>query len=277
MKTFLIKILTYLRPEARSRRIAEARLREDGTRVHLILASLLCLALSLGTVYLVELSLAPVPWQQLYDEAPALYALFDALYYALELAAVVLIALPLLFGTARIFDAASRGDRLALSEIFSPFKSGRGYLRAMLVMLSLAVPRTIALLLIRALWSAAAGLDTPVRLMLYALAVLLFFAISLLLTLDDAVLPLALGDESLSLRALWRRSARVRTDGMMQRLRFKLGFLGWCVLSVLSLGTLLLCHTLPLYALAHAAYADGTVTVEPIDTETSIAPVGKTI
>ena len=276
MKTFLVKTLTYLRPDARSRRIAEAQLRESGTRMRLILASVMCLALSLGTVYLTELALAPVPWQLLYDETPSLYALFDMLYYALEIAALVLIALPLLFGTARVFAATSRGERPSLSEMFSPFNSGRSYLRAVLVMLSLAIPRLVAILLIRALWLAAEGRATLIRLLLYALAVTVFFAVSFLLTLDDAVLPLALGDESLSLRALWRRSTRIRIDGMMERLRFKLGYLGYFVLSVLSLGTLLICHTLPLYALAHAAYTQGAATVEPTNTETSIAPTGKT-
>jgi uncharacterized membrane protein len=63
---------------------------------------------------------------------------------------------------------------------------------------------------------------------------------------------------------------------MMELFRFKLGFLGWGVLSVLSFGILLLFHTLPLYALAHKAYTDELLSVDP-DQETSFATRGKTI
>ncbi len=276
MMRFLKRITAPLRPDERSRRIAEARLREGDTRLHLILASVLCLSLSLGALYLTELVFLPLPWQALYDRDPSLYHLLDAFCYALEVAFVILIILPLVFGTARIFHATAEGDRLALSELFSPFRSGRSYRRAMLVMLLWTLPRLFAGLLIYGLCSGADGRPLGIKLLLYALALLLFAADSLLFTLDSAVLPLAFDDDSLGPRALWRTSALRCYDRMLELWRFKLGYLGWGLLSVLSLGTLLICHTLPLYALARKAYTQG-LAPSVFDTETGTAPKGSSI
>ena len=276
MTAFWEKITAPLRPDERSRRIAEAMLSENGTRLHLILAALVCLVLSLGTLYLTELVLLPVPWRTLYDHVPTLYALFDTLYYLIEIALFVFVILPLVFGLSRIFYVASEGKRLPLFAMFSPFRDGRSYRRATSVMLLLALPRALAFLFLHVMYRQAEGHSLWLRLLIYALAILLAAALSLLLTLDDAVLALALADDSLPLRVLWRTSAQHCYDRMFPLFRFKLGFLGWGVLSALSLGTVLLCHVLPLYALAHRAYTDADAPCI-IKTETSIAPKGKTI
>ena len=276
MIDFFKRITAPLRPDGKSRRIAAAQLRERGARLHLILAAVLCMTLSIGSFYLVELVMLPIPWESLYEDAPSLYRLLDALYYVLDGAIIVLLMLPLVFGTAHIFYAASQGTHLPLSDLFMPFQSARCYRRSTLVMLLLLVPRLAALWLARTLWQGADGLALGWRLTLYALAIALLVALSLLFTLDDAVLPLAFNDASLGPRALWRISARRNVGHMTALFRFKLGYLGHLVLSVLSLGTLLILHTLPLYALAHKAYTDDLLSVAP-DQETSIADFGKTI
>lgn len=262
-------------PEATSRRIAVSRLRQDGMRLHLVLASVICLSISLGTLYLAELTMLVIPWQSLYDTHRLLYSLLDGLYYLVDTALIVFIVLPLLFGAARIFDGASRDERVPLSEIFSPFRSGRSYARTVLVMLTLTVPRLLAFWLVRALWLAADGRPLGTRLGLYALAAVLLLAVSLLLTLDDAVLPMALRHESLGLRALWRISYAHGSNRMLALWRFKLGYLGWCALSILSLGTVLILHALPLYTLAHAVYTDEALSA--LSSEKNMAHTGKSI
>ena len=273
MKSLLRTVTAPFRPDEHSRRIAAAQLGERHTRLHLILAAVMCLTMSLGTLYLSELVMRIIPWNVLYDTHRALYTLLDVFYYLFDTAIVLLLILPLVFGTARIFYAASQGKRMALSELFSPFQSRRSHRRAMLVMLTLTLPRLIALFIVRGLWMGADGRPWGIRLLLYALAILFFIAVSLLLTLDDMVLPLALENESLGLRALWRMSFARCFGRMLCLWRFKLGYLGWAFLGLASLGTVWIGHTLPLYALAHAAYIN-EMSSSP---EKSIAPSGKSI
>jgi hypothetical protein len=244
--------------------------------LHLLLAAVLYMTLSIGSFHLIELVMLPIPWRALYTDAPLIYRLLDALYYVLDGAIILLLILPLGFGTARIFYIESQGTRAALSDMFFPFQSARCYFRSTWIMLLLLLPRIFAALLARTLWQCAGGLALGWRLALYGLSVLLLAAFSVLFTLDDAVLPLAFDRPTLSPRALWRTSARRNAGYMMELFRFKLGFLGWGVLSVLSFGILLLFHTLPLYALAHKAYTDELLSVDP-DQETSFATRGKTI
>lgn len=276
MINFFKRVAALLCPDKQSQRIAASQLRESGTRLHLILAAVLYMTLSIGSFYLIELVMLPIPWRTLYTDAPSLYRLLDTLYYVLDGAIILFLILPLGFGTARIFYTASQGARAALSDMFLPFQSARCYFRATLVMLLLVLPRLLSLWLVCWLWQEADRQPLGVRLLLYALAVLLFAAESLLLTLDDAVLPLALDDESLGVRALWRTSVRRCYDHMLAIWRFKLGYFGWAVLSVLSLGTLLICHALPLYALAHKPYLDRIIPIES-NTEPNTAHRGSSI
>lgn len=245
-------------PDARTaKRIALDILRTNGTRLHLLWASLVCLTLCCGGLYLLENVFVIVPWATLYYDAPTAFYALDALYTAVDIGFVVLLALPLIYGTVTVFFATADGQRLPLSAIFDEFSDAKRYFRAVLIMSAKALPRALALLLLVTLVRAALGAATlAVALLWWLLSLIVLAGVALLLGLDDALLPLALKNETLGLFKLYHASLSLCAPRLVRILRFKLAFFPWALASVATLGVLLFSHALPYFCLTHAVWAD---------------------
>lgn len=238
-----------------ARRIASTQLRIRGLRLHLILAALLTLVFWVGCLYLTENIFAVVPWVTLYEDAYALFVLLNVLYYTVDVAVAVCLGFGLLYGCATVFHAASQGEQLPLAALFGAFGSRRSYGRAIAVIVLLAFPRAIAVTVLRVLWQQLMTAQGLVSTLLWLLLTLAFLAAAtILLGFDDALLPLALAEPQESPLRLYGRSVRLCGSYLVRIWLYKLTYLGWGVLSVLTLGALLIGHTLPLYTLSHTVW-----------------------
>lgn len=244
---------------ADARRIASTQLRTRGLRLHLILAALLTLAFWVGCLYLTENIFAVVPWVALYEDAYTLFVLLNVLYYTVDVAVAVCLGFGLLYGCATVFYAASRGEQLPLTALFCAFESGRRYGRAITVMVLIAFPRAIAVTVLRVLWQQlTTSQGTGVTLLWLLLTLAFFAAATILFGLDDAYLPLALAEPHENVLRLYRRSVRLSSQCLVRIWLYKLTYLGWGLLSVLTLGVLLIGHALPHYTLSHTIWTGDT-------------------
>lgn len=240
-----------------AKRIALLTLRTDGLRLHLVWASLICLVLSGGGLYLMENVFAVVPWVKLYYDAPLAFYALDALYTALDIGYIVLLVCPLLYGAMSVFYAAADGRQLPLSCLFDAFSCSKSYGRAILIMTAKILPRALTVALLVTLCRAALGAHSLIGALLwYLLALVVLVGAALVLGLDDALLPLALKNETVGPLKLYRASLSLCAPRLWRIVRFKLSFLLWGLASVASLGVLLFSHALPYFCLAHAAWAD---------------------
>lgn len=248
---------------AQSRLIASTVLQTRGIRLHLVLAQLITLALWVGCLYLTENIFAAAPWVALHERMPVLYTLLDVLFYTIDALVVVLLGLPLIYGCAEVVYAAHDGQRLPLATLFRPFTGGAAYGRAIAVMTVILLPRAIVFFLLQLLWHLTAATASPlISLALGALALILLALSTLAVGLDDALLPLALAYPEQRVLALYCRSVRLCAPRLRRIWCFKLTYLGWGVLSALSLGVLLFGHALPHYTLAHTAWTSRIYTLE---------------
>ena len=245
-------------PDVRqAKRIASLILRTDGLRLHLIWAALLCLVLGGGGLYLIENAFFVVPWVELYNDAPALFRLFDALYTLVDVSYLVLIVLPLVYGLARVLYAAADGRRLPLSALFDAFSGGMRYLRALLVMAAKMLPRVLVAALIAMMLRTAQSVSLLIgTLLLWLLALLVLAIAAWVLGFDDALLTLAMKNETMGIFKLYRTSLRLCAPRLFRIVRFKLSFWLWGLASLATLGVLLFAHALPYYALTHTVWSD---------------------
>lgn len=223
-------------------------------RLHLILAALCCLTFWIGSIYISECTLlAVVPWESLYESRYVLYVLFDVLYYTVDVLIIVLIGLPLLYGAAMIFEGAARGNREPMATLFCAFDSPRRYGRTLGLMLRLlgahALPVGLCVWLIWARYRTAG----PSSLWETVPMTLLFLgAVSIILVRNDAVLALAYDDHSATVRELFARSRAMTRGRWLALWKFKLSYIGWAALSVLSLGLVFIFHALPHFSLSYS-------------------------
>ena len=242
-----------------ARRIAALNLTNHGMRLHLIFASLITMTLWVGCLYLTENLFAVVPWVALHQNTPALFRLLNILFYVIDGMIILFLGFPLLFGCANIFSAAGNGKQLALTALFEAFGNGRTYARSIAVMLIILAPRALAVLLLRALWLYVLPHHTiGLTLLCLPLMLLPIALITWGLGLDDAYLPLVLHQPHMGIWALYKQSVRLTRPHLFRIWCFKLCYLLWGLLSIVSMGVLFFGHALPFYCLSHAAWTDNT-------------------
>lgn len=222
-------------------------------RLHLILAVLCCLTFWIGSIYMSEITFNAVPWNSLYENQYALYVLLDILYYVLDTLIILLIGLPLLFGCAMIFEGAARGVREPMATLFCAFDSPRHYFRVLGMTLRLLLATALPVLLcVGAVWASILTDTLSALWGIFPSALLFLFAASVVLCRNDAVLTLAYDDPTASVRALFARSHQLTQGRWLALWKFKLSYIGWAVLSVLSLGLVLIFHALPHFSLSYS-------------------------
>ena len=242
--------------DARSSRLqARGLLRLPGLRLHLILTAMLCLCFWVGIVYVCECIFAAVPWETLHEQSPLWYTLLDQAFYLVDLAVILLVGIPLAYGACMIYMAAADGEKSPFATLFCAFAGPRAYLRAQGVMLGLLLP---VLAVTGAAWhliDLAGKAELPETSWLYyGLVILLAAFACLLLGLNDGVLRLAYLSPDRSLFGIFAASRQTARGRLWSLLFFKLRYIGWAILSVLSLGIVLIFHALPAFALAHTTH-----------------------
>lgn len=224
-------------------------------RLHLILATLCCMTFWIGSVYMSEITFNVVPWASLHEKNYVLYVALDVLYYAIDAIIILLLGLPLLYGCAMIFEGAARGVREPMTTLFCAFESPRRYRRALGVTLGVAFLPAAFLALLALFAYQVKWAENPGQVVL-----ILLFAVSPWLALSlgwgryDAVLTLAYDDPAATVRELFARSRTITKGRLWGLLRFKLSYVGWAVLSVLTLGLVLIFHALPHFSLSYSLY-----------------------
>ena len=244
---------------------ASALLRLPGLRIHLVLTAILCLCFWTGIVYICECVFAAVPWATLSEQSPLWYEILDQAFYYLDVVVIVLVGIPLLYGACMIFAAAVDGQKAPMTTLFCGFAGPRAYARALGIMLGMLLPAL----------AIAAGILYLVRLtkngemaelawLYYALIVLLPLVICLLSGAHDGALRLSYLRPDMSAHRIFAASRRAAKGRLAKLFLFKLSYLAWAVLSVLSLGIVLIFHALPSFALAYTLYLNS-----PNETNTS--------
>ena len=238
-----------------ARRRADELLALPHLRLHLILAALCCMTFWIGSIYISECAFNVVPWAQIYADNRLLYVLLDVVYYTADGLIILLLGLPLIYGGAMMFEGAARGVREPMSTLFCAFESPRRYRRALGVTLGVALLPAVfwalcALFAYQVRWAESPG--QAVLILLYA--VLPWLALSLGWGRYDAVLTLAYEDPDATVRELFARSRALTKGRLWSLLRFKSSFVGWALLSVLSLGLVLIFHALPHFSLSYSLY-----------------------
>jgi hypothetical protein len=204
---------------------------------------------------MIECAFCVIPWAELYHSDVVRHLLWLVVMLVIEVLYIVFAALPMLFGAAMIFQAAAQGQREPLSTLLSPFASWRAYRRALGVMLRwLALPAlTLGLCALLVLAADHANIVGLMAIMLF-ISALLLTSVSLLCCRDNAVLPLAYLCPDARPSALFLASHRLTHGHLIALWRFKLSHIGWALLSVASLGVILILHALPYFSLSHTLY-----------------------
>lgn len=224
-------------------------------RLHLILATLCCMAFWIGSVYMSEITFNVVPWASLHEENYVLYVALDVLYYTIDAIIILLLGLPLLYGCAMIFEGAARGVREPMITLFCAFDSPRCYRRTLGLMLRLlgahALPVGLCAWLTWARYEIAGSSSLWETL---PMTLVFLLIVSIVLGRYDAVLTLAYDDPSATVRELFARSRALTRGRWFALWKFKLSYVGWAALSVLTLGLALIFHALPHFSLSYSLY-----------------------
>jgi hypothetical protein len=242
--------------DARSSRLqAAGLLRLPGLRLHLILAAMLCLCFWVGIVYVCECMFAAVPWEILREQSPLWYTLLDQAFYLVDAAVILLVGIPLAYGACMIYMAAADGESAPFTTLFCAFEGPRTYLRAQGVMLGLLLP---VLAVAGVAWHLVDLANRSDLLWLsclyYGLTILLVVGACSVLGLNDGVLRLSYLHPDHSLFGIFSASQSATRGRLWSLFFFKLRYIGWAILSVLTLGILLIFHALPSFALAHTTH-----------------------
>jgi len=193
----------------------------------------------------------------LQEQSPLWYTLLDQMFYLLDILVIILVGLPLLYGACMIYMAAADGKKEPMTTLFCAFSSPSAYRRSLAVMIGLLLPPL--LVAGSALWLThlATGAEQAwMTALYYGLALLLVVSACLLLGCHDAVLRLYYLHPDASVFRLFSASRRKTRGRLFELFLFKLSYTGWWLLSVLSLGIVLIFHALPAFILAYTVRLD---------------------
>lgn len=182
---------------------------------------------------------------------------------------LVLLVLPLFGGTIYITAGIARGESRELKDIFYAYSSLRSYLRSWISLLipfgALSAVVSLSVMLGEASYglaelsmSSEAGGYNAYAIMAGGETVAVIAAVAGLL-LCGFVMPffgLAHVTPTLSLAEALRRSVAVARGHLVEWLMLQLSFLGWLLLSVATVGILLVLFTIPYYLLTVMFYID---------------------
>ena len=229
-------------------------LRRGDTRLHLSLATILCVTLIFGIVYLANCVFCVIPWADIRAESIILYFLYDIAVGLFQVLLVTFFGLPLIFGTAMVFIGSALDEPQPLSVMLVAFSGPHAYFRALGIMLRL-VMLPVSLLGIGLLLVLAARLVSNILIVssLFFLAGLCLLGV-LLYGANDAVLRQAFLHPEQRPRHLFRASHTITRGRRLSQLCFRLSYIGWALLAIPTLGLSLILHTIPHASLAYTLF-----------------------
>lgn len=234
---------------------ARALLLSGGNRTLLILSILICAVASLLPTVVISWPLTYLlDWEGMYYGNPVLYAVLYYLEWLVCLVFFFFTAAPVCFGLYRMAVRMSREEEAQLLDVFYYFSSRKLYGRAIKLVFWTAC-FVIPVYGAGALAVHAFQTENGVLLVLSLLLLGVVFLLSLLLfSLEGGYLTLSVIREDAPLgecRALAREVSRGKA---WENVLFLLSLLWRLCLSLLSVGVVLLLHTLPVSLLASANY-----------------------
>ncbi|MBO5294569.1 MAG: hypothetical protein J6B71_04920 [Clostridia bacterium] len=237
---------------SRHYRAAGETLSRDGNRLLLIEAILLLLLnlpmyLSLDVVMRAVFSMLSPPLSE---------ELALVLYLAPMLLLALLFTLPSLIGVFVLAGRLAYGASPTLSELFAPFSSWQSYARTM--HLAWGAFWRFGLTALAAVLIHAAGSflleEVPLGKLAVGFAVALVILLGLLLCLRAFPTMAVVLFSQMPVKEARKLSRQIAKCARGAGLRFVLGFLGWILLGLLTLGVLLLWDTLPRMLIAYFDY-----------------------
>jgi hypothetical protein len=229
-------------------------LRRGDTRLHLSLATILCVTLIFGIVYLANCAFCIIPWADIRAESIILYFLYDIAVGLFQVLVVTFFGLPLIFGTAMVFIGSALDEPRPLSVMLCAYSGPRAYFRSLGIMLRLII-LPVSLFGISLLLVLAARLVSDILIVssLFFLAALCLLG-ALLYGANDAVLWQAFLHPEQRVRHLFRASHAITRGRRLSQLRFRLSYVGWGLLAIPTLGLSLILHTVPHFTLAYTLF-----------------------
>lgn len=235
------------------KRCAADILSRPGVRMHMLLSTIILLAVFTGSIYLVENTWFALDWDALYENSPLLYDLLDALLYAIDAVIVLLFGIPLAYGWLRYLYLCATGITPPLSILFFAFGNRQTYLRTLAIMLCmllhLAVPAAVlcALIWLIRLFAALGTAFGIVMIVLLSIVSAAVAVIGWLLSVGITwIVMLDLNHPDMRIKELFVHQRTLTRQKRSELWLLQLTLLPLWLLGVLTLGTVLLLHSLPL-------------------------------
>ena len=235
---------------------ARALLSRDGNRTMLILSILICAVASFLPTLVISWPLTYLlDWESMYYDTPLMYTVLYYLEWLVRFVFFFLTATPLYLGLYRMAVRMSREESVRPLDVFYYFGGKVLYRRALLILLRTAcfvLPVYGALKVL----SGAFGVENGVIFIALSVALLavVSFVCLVVSSFTGGYITLAILREDAPLSecvALARELSRGRT---WSNVLFLLSLVWRLLLSLLSVGVVLLLHTLPVSLLASANY-----------------------
>lgn len=235
---------------------ARALLSRDGNRTTLILSILICAVASFLPTLVISWPLTYLlDWEGMYYDTPLLYTVLYYLEWLIGFVFFFLTATPLYLGIYRMAVQMSREEAVHLLDVFYYFGSKRLYRRALLILL-----RTACFLLpvcgaIQAL-ADAVGIENGMLVVVLSLLLLVavFFICLVIFSCTGGYITLSILRENAPLSECAALARELSRGRMWGNVLFLLPLVWRLLLSLLSVGVVLLLHTLPVSLLASANY-----------------------
>ncbi|MBQ7337765.1 MAG: hypothetical protein IJW40_04830 [Clostridia bacterium] len=229
-------------------------LSRPGIRMSMILATLLFISVWIGTLYLVENTWLALDWSGLYESSPLLYSALDILLYLVDGLIVIFLCIPLAYGWFRFMYLAAGGVTPPYSVLFTAFGNQTIYLRSLALMLRLLLRCAIPLLIFAAaaviafLFFTLGGVFGIFLMVIFSVLA----AVALLLgTLYNAgvtlVIFLDINHPDLSVKTLFAQAKQLLEKKKAELWLMELTLIPWLLLGLVTIGTVLIFHTIPLY------------------------------
>ena len=272
--------LTRQEPLFRSHRLrARQTLAIPGLRLHVIVATLIFLTMWVGGLYMVENAWYALNWSAIYKQNEALYAFVDTLFYLTDGLFIVFGGLPLVYGYARYLVHSATGVLPPLSALFYAFGNRARYFRSLWLMIRLLLRYTLWLgIVVLSVFLAQAIQRAWGNALVYLLAPFIgVYTVvgSIGIGIGDAIFLLDINHPEYTVNEVFRASRIALRPQLLQTWLLKVTLIHHWLIGILSLGTLLLFHSLP-YCLFTQQYAVWSILCEepaltaPVDKSNSI-------
>lgn len=166
--------------------------------------------------------------------------------YPLEAALYTFLVMPLFFGIFRMAISMTRGEKTDISDMFVAFSNGKTYGKYLYLSFGEVWRFGIAVLCFRMFG------DSLIIIPIIIILAVLFFLLGYWFGLSAVLLS----DGELTVRAAIKTVKRANSHGMWKRFKFKMSFGLWIMLSLCTVGVLMILHVAPYMMISYVTYTD---------------------